>query len=403
VIEVGIDWAEDHHDVVVLDEEGRLLASRRIPEGVEGLARLHAVLAEQVEDPAQVLVGVETDRGLLVGALVAAGYQVYAVNPRAVDRYRDRHGQAGAKSDAGDARVLADLVRTDRHQHRRVAGDSELAEAIKILARSHQNLIWARQRLANQLRSTLREFYPAALAAFAELASPDALAVLAAAPTPARGQSLTVADLMGMLGRAGRRRELQMRAEAIHQALQAEQLAAPALLADAFGASVAAIVGVLTSLSAQIDSLHATLSKHFEQHPDAEILRSLPGLGIVLGARVLGEFGDDPNRYADAKARKNYAGTAPITRASGKRLTVLARFVRNRRLADPLVWWAFCSLTCSPGARACYDRHRARGATHQQALRTLANRWVGILHGCLRHRVCYDELTAWPAPQQRAA
>jgi transposase len=206
-----------------------------------------------------------------------------------------------------------------------------------------------------------------------------------------------------MCGRAGRRRELQRRAEAIHQALQAEQLAAPALLADAYGASVAAIVGVLTSLPAQIDRLHATLSKQFAQHPDAEILRSLPGLGIVLGARVLGEFGDDPNRYADAKARKNYAGTAPITRASGKRRTVLARFVRNRRLADPLVWWAFCSLTCSPGARACYDHHRARGATHQQALRTLANRWVGILHGCLRHRACYDELTAWPAPQQRAA
>ena len=140
--------------------------------------------------------------------------------------------------------------------------------------------------------------------------------------------------------------------------------------------------------------------KRFGQHPDAEILRSLPGLGIVLGARVLGEFGDDPDRYADSKARKNYAGTAPITRASGKRLTVLARFVRNRRLTDPLVWWAFCSSTCSPGARACYDRHRARGATHQQALRALANRWVGILHGCLRHRACYDELTAWPPASQ---
>ena len=183
MIEVGIDWAEDHHDVAVLDEQGQPLASQRIPEGVEGLARLHAVLVEQVQDPAQVLVGVETDRGLLVGALVAAGYQVYAVNPRVVDRYRDRHGQAGAKSDAGDARVLADLVRTDRHQHRRVAGDSELAGAIKVLARSHQSLIWTRQRLANQLRSTLREFYPAALAALAELASPEALAVMAAAPT----------------------------------------------------------------------------------------------------------------------------------------------------------------------------------------------------------------------------
>lgn len=235
MVEVGIDWAEDHHDVAVLDEQGRLLASQRIPEGVEGLARLHAVLAAHAEDPAQVLVGVETDRGLLVGALVAAGYQVDAINPRAVDRYRDRHGQAGAKSDAGDARVLADLVGTDRHQHRRVAGDSELAEAIKLLARSHQNLIWTRQRLTNQLRSTLREFYPAALAAFAELASPEALTVLAAAPTPARGRSLTIADLEGMCGRAGRRRELQAHAQAIHQALQADQLTVPALLADAYG------------------------------------------------------------------------------------------------------------------------------------------------------------------------
>jgi hypothetical protein len=137
---------------------------------------------------------------------------------------------------------------------------------------------------------------------------------------------------------------------------------------------VAAIVGVLTGLSAQIDSLHATLGRQFAQHPDAEILGSLPGLGIVLGARVLGQFGDDPNRDAAAKAPKNYAGTAPITRASGKRRTVLARLVRNRRLADPLVRWALCSLTCSPGARACYDHHRARGATHHQALRTLANR-----------------------------
>jgi hypothetical protein len=177
-----------------------------------------------------------------------------------------------------------------------------------------------------------------------------------------------------MCGRAGRRRELQTRAEATHQALPAEQLAAPALLADAYGASVAAIVGVLTGLSAQIDSLHATLGRQFAQHPDAEILGSLPGLGIVLGARVLGQFGDDPNRDAAAKAPKNYAGTAPITRASGKRRTVLARLVRNRRLADPLVRWALCSLTCSPGARACYDHHRARGATHHQALRTLANR-----------------------------
>jgi len=146
VIFVGIDWAEAHHDVCVLDEVGVVQAKGRVPDGVEGVARLHAMVADHAEDAAEVLVGIETDRGLLVGALVAAGYRVYAVNPFAVSRYRDRHGTSGAKSDPGDAKVLANLVRTDRHNHREVAGDSELAEAVKVLARAHQSLIWARQR-----------------------------------------------------------------------------------------------------------------------------------------------------------------------------------------------------------------------------------------------------------------
>ncbi|MDQ3973786.1 MAG: transposase, partial [Actinomycetota bacterium] len=188
-------------------------------------------------------------------------------------------------------------------------------------------------------------------------------------------------------------------------ALRAPQLAAPAAVADAYGDHTRALVAVIATLTAQIDQLQRGLAARFEQHPDADILRSLPGLGVVLGARVLGEFGDDPNRYADAKARKNYAGSAPITKQSGKHKAVLARYVRNRWLADALDRWALSSLTSSPGARACYDRHRAAGDTHHQALRALSNRWVGILHGCLRHRCLYDENTAWGHRQthQRAA
>jgi hypothetical protein len=124
---------------------------------------------------------------------------------------------------------------------------------------------------------------------------------------------------------------------------------------------------------------------------------------MILGARVLGEFGDDPNRYADAKSRKNYAGTSPITKASGTRRVVLARFVRNRRLADACYMWAFASITASPGARAFYDQRRAGGDTHHRALRALANRLVGILHGCLRHGAIYDEGTAWAHRIEQAA
>jgi transposase len=172
---VGIDWAEAHHDVCLLDVEGRVLASRRVAEDLEGLAALHTLLANHAERPDKVVVGIETDRGLLVTALVAAGYQVYAINPLAAARYRERHTTSRARSDRGDAKVLADLVRTDRQNHRQVAPDSELLEAIKVLARAHQSLIWTRGQQLNALRSALREFYPGALVAFDEFGHPDAI------------------------------------------------------------------------------------------------------------------------------------------------------------------------------------------------------------------------------------
>jgi transposase len=405
MIFVGDDWSEDHHDVEILDERGKRLVRRRLPEGVEGMAQLHALVAEHAEEPSHVVVGIETERGLWPAALVAAGYLVYAINPKAVSRYRERYGGgSGAKSDAADARLLADLVRTDRHNHRPVAGDSELAEAVHVLARAHQRLIWSRQRQVNSLRATLREFYPGALDAFgSDLTSSDALAVLSRAPTPAQGRRLSRSAIVATLRRAGRQRGLEARAGEIQAGLRGEHLEAPALIAEAMGAAVSAAVGVIGEMNRQVGNLEAELRRAFEKHPDAEIIRSLPGLGVVVGARVLGEFGDDPTRYADARARKNYAGTAPITVASGKKKVVKARFVGNRHLADATYWWAFCALTHSDGARRYYDAHRARGNSHDQALRALANRLVGILDGCLRSRTLYQESRAWPRHEQEAA
>ena len=296
MIYLGIDWAEDHHDLCLLSEEGERLATARVPEGVRGLRSIHELVAAQTEDASSVVVGIEIDRGLLVHGLVASGYQVYGINPFAVSRYRDRHATSGAKSDRGDAKILADLVRTDRHNHRPLAGDSDLAEAVKVLARAQQNLLWARQRHVNQLRSALREYYPAVLEAFGtSLSSRDALAVLQLAPTPAAGAQLTVARIRGALLRAGRQRNLEETATAIHRALHAPQLLPPQSLAAAYGAATRATVALLAQFNHQLEQLEAELVASFEQHPDAEILCSLPGLGLVLGARVLAEFGDDPN------------------------------------------------------------------------------------------------------------
>ena len=395
MIFIGDDWAEEHHDVYLMDEAGRRLASRRLPEGLTGIRGLHELVAAHAEEPEQVVIGIETDRGLWVGALTAAGYQVYAINPLAVAHYRDRHHVSGAKSDASDAKLLADLVRTDRHNHLPIAGDSPDAEAIKVLARAHQNLIWTRTRHTNALRSALREYYPAALVAFEDLAHGDALGVLGRAPSPEQGAHLSLTAIQSALKRGGRQRNIAARAREIRAALRTEQLAAPATVTAAFAATTRAAVGIIAELNRQISELEASLADHFETHPDADIYLSQPGLGVVLGARVLGEFGDDPNRYTDAKSRRNYAGTSPLTVASGKKRTVLARHVRNRRLYDAIDQWALCALTSQPGRPGLYDQHRAAGDTHHQALRALGNRLVGILHGCLRHHRPYNEHTAW--------
>ena len=208
MIFVGVDWAEAHHDVFVQDVDGKRVAGGRLPEGVGGIARFHEMVGAHAEEPDEVVIGIETDRGLFVGALVAAGYQVFAVNPMSTSRYRDRHSTSGAKSDPGDAKVLADMVRTDRHNHRPVAGDSELAEAIKVLARAHQTMIWSRTRQTNFLRSTLREFYPAALVAFDDLTSGDALELLQIAPTPTLGAGLSRSKIAAALRRGGRQRRV---------------------------------------------------------------------------------------------------------------------------------------------------------------------------------------------------
>ena len=372
MIFVGDDWAEDHHDLYVMDEAGNRLAARRLPEGLAGIRQLHELIAEHADEPDQAAIGIETDRGLWVAALSAAGYQVFAVNPMAVARYRDRHHVSGAKSDASDAKLLADLVRTDRHNHRRIAGDSPDAEAIKVLARTHQSLIWARTRQTNTLRSALREYYPAALEAFEDLAHGDALGVLDRAPTPQQAARLPLPMLQSALKRGGRQRNIAARARQIRAALRSEQLTAPPQVTAAFAATTRATVGIITELNRQITELETKLAAHFETHPDADIYRSLPGLGVILGARVLGEFGDDPNRFTDPKSRKNYAGTSPLTVASGKKHAVLARHVRNNRLYDAIDQWAFCATSASPGARPFYDQHRAAGDTHHQALRALA-------------------------------
>jgi transposase len=231
--------------------------------------------------------------------------------------------------------------------------------------------------------------------AFADLDAPDALELLGKAPDPAKAAKLTRAQISAALKRA-RRRDIPAKATVILAALRSAQLGQPPAVTAAYAVTARSLIAVITVLNEQVKALESQVEADFGRHPDAEIYLSQPGLGPILGARVLGESGDDPDRYVSGKARKNYAGTSPLTRASGKKKVVAARFIRNARLIDALMSQALSALGASPGARALYDAERARGTEHNAALRKLANRLVGILHGCLKTRTTYDEATAWP-------
>jgi transposase len=404
----GIDWSERHHDVALIDDAGQLVARKRIGESVEGLTELLDMLAaagDTAEHP--IPVAIETPRGLLVAALRATGRPIYPINPMAVARYRDRYTVSRGKSDHVDATVLANILRTDAHVHRVLPADTALVRAIAVLARAHQDAIWRRVKLLQELRAVLREYYPGFLAAFGtqatNLASPDARAVLAIAPTPAAAAGLSQQRIATALRRAGRQRRIAATAERIRHHLRQPQLRHDPQVEDAMGTHALALLEVLNATCHSEQRLAQAAVEAFRQHPDHDIIISFPGLADVTGARVLAEIGDCRDRFTDPRALKAYAGSAPITRASGRTTTITRRRIKNDRLCAVGYVWAFMAITNSASARAHYDHRRAIGDRHAAALRHLFNRLLGQLHHCLATRQTYNDAKAFPPPLPAAA
>ncbi|MGW2651978.1 IS110 family transposase [Streptomyces sp. NPDC001393] len=408
MIYCGIDWAEQHHDVALVDDTGQLLAKRRISDDAAGYRLLLDLLAEYGDTEGNPIpVAIETSRGLLVAVLRTGKRQIFAVNPMAASRYRDRHSVSRKKSDPGDALVLANILRTDMHAHRPLPNDSDLARAIAVLARAQQDATWNRQQIANQLRSLLREYYPAALDAFSGWANglcrPEARELLKLAPTPAQAARLTRTQLRSALKRAGRSRGIEAEAERLREIFRSDYASQPPLVEDALGKQALALLRQLEAACLAADELAEAVEASFLQHPDAEVILSFPGLGVQLGARVLAEIGDDRQRFADARGLKAYAGSAPVTRTSGKKHRVGRRMVKNDRLNHAGYLWAFSALRSSPGAAAHYRRRREQGDWHAAAQRHLFNRMIGQLHHCLQSGELFDEHVAFPSELAAAA
>jgi len=385
---VGLDWASDHHDLCVLDAAGQRVAEFRVAHTATGLAEVRARLARLGPAPS-VRVALERPSGLLVDTLLAAGDVVVPIHPNALKASRPRYSSAGAKSDALDAYILADLLRTDGHRFRPLVAPSDATRALRAASRTRDDLVATRVQLANQLRALLESFWPGAAAIFADVDSPIALAFLDQYPSPEHARALGEKRLARFLVRqhyCGRRRAA---------ALLARLTAAPTghagpLEAEAKGQLVRMLVGVLTPLVAQLKDLDALVAAHLATHPDGTLVQSFPRTGTINAAQILAELGDDRARFPAPEQLAAEAGVAPVPRASGKHRDVTCRFACNKRLRLALTTWADNSRHAHAWAAHVYRRARARGCDHPHATRILARAWTRVLWRCWHDRIPYD-------------
>ena len=386
----GIDWADDHHDVCIIGEEGSVIVRFRIPHDQAGLDTLFEHVSNVTPLPERISFALETDKGLLVSALLDAGYTVYSINPKAVDRYRDRYSVAGSKNDAFDAELLANILRTDRHRFSSILPDSEQAQELKMLTRDHQELIRQRTRLTNQVIACLKAYYPTALDLFSKISCQTALDFLETFPSLEKARGLNLEDLKAFL-KTHRYPGVDQKADELYALLRKPALTARALIIQAKMMLMLALGAQLKALIPHIHAFEKRIKQVFEAHADKDIFTSLPGAADNLAPRILAELGDNQERYKGYSQGQAEAGTAPVTKASGKSHHVLFRYGCKKPFRATMQQLAFCSLKQCDWARSYYDQLRKRGKSHQHALRALANIWVKIVYTMWRTHTVYNE------------
>ena len=387
---VGIDWADKEHVYCLMDETGTTLSTGMVEHTAEGIEHFMAAVRARAKGPSDVLVAIETSHGPLVGVLLEHGFTVYAMNPKAVERNRERFRMAGAKSDLRDAWVLATMLRTDRQLYRPITPDSEGAQELRALTRDRADLVRTRTMLSNQLTTCLKTYFPEFLTLFSDPDRPVALALLQAFPTRERLQAASQGELEIFL-RRHRCPHSRERASAISQCCQGPgfHIAPPVIRAKARLART--LVAQLQTLATHIDAYDREIQRVLKLHPDGELYRSLPGAGDTLAARMVGELGDNRDRYQDPSIAQCEAGTAPVTRTSASIRIVHFRRACIHPLRDTLWQFAFSSIRHCPWARAYYDHARKRGKKHAEALRMLGNVWLRIIIALRRTSQPYDE------------
>ncbi len=395
---VGLDWADTHHDVDVIDEHGHRVGAQRFAHSLEGLNKLKAWLLQIAKDPEQLACIVETTHGLLITFLLEAGIPVYPVNPKMANQLRKT---AGAKTDPIDAHLLAKMGRFEWEELRRLEPDSPTVAELKTLTRDQDALIQTQTRLVNQLTACLKEYYPAALNLFSKLQQHSTLIFLQTYPTPQKAVAASVEEITETL-RAGKHTRASHYAPKIFEELHRPQLVANEITVRTKSRLTLSLVKQLLVVIEEVAHYDKEISTLFLTHPDQQFWRSLPRAGKHLAPRLLAEWGDDRSRYADANCVQALAGTAPVPFQSGNFAKAHKRFACLKPLRNHLHQFAWQSTKKEAWALAYYQRKRAEGKTHSMALRALANVWVRIIFAMWQRRTCYQTAVFEQAQQQHA-
>jgi len=385
---VGIDWADDHHDIHITDDSASPLDSFSIPHSYDGMKKLRERLGKSSSDPGNVLVAVESHQGLLIYALLEARYLVYPINPKAMDRYRDRYRMSSSKSDPKDAMVLANILRTDLHLYKPLPRETVADARLRQLTRAHKSLIQQKVKLLNHLTAQLKSYYPIALRLFSRLDHKITLAFLERFPTPEKAAAASLEDLRKFFQKQGYSH--QRKATFIYESLQQPRLRAPKELEEVHQTIVLSLVPVIRSLRDEIEKLANEIGKEFKHNPAHDIFSSLP-TGELTAARLNGELGSDGTRYPTREYVQTAAGTAPVTRRSGKTILIFFRWQCNKHLRAAFQDLARESVKQCAWARQYFAKQMRLGHKPSRAYRALANRWAAIIWKMLQERECFNQ------------
>lgn len=375
-IYVGIDWADDHHDVHITNDAAQVLASFAIPHSYEGMEELKKRLGEFCSAPERILVAVESHRGLLLYSLLEAGYRVYSINPKAMDRYRDRYRMSSSKSDPQDAMVLANILRTDLHLYKPLPQEVLADERLQRLTRAHKSLTQEKVKLINQLTAELKSYYPVVLQIFCAIDQKITLNFLEQYPTPGEAAAASLKQLQGFFQKQHYCRPDKI--PFIYESLHKPALKAPRELEKIHQKIVLALITVLRPLLEQIDELAKEIAREFEQNPAYCVFSSLPA-GQITAARLNAEIGSNGSHYPTPEVLQSSGGTAPVTRRSGKNIFVCFRWQCNKNLRSALQDLARESVKRYAWAREYFNRQIQAGHKASRAYRALANRWAAII------------------------